>query len=441
MSEMLLRLRGLSQRPETSAVAVALALKGLGSVLAFAMLAIAARAMGADAFGTFTIWFSALLFLAVTAVFGQETILMRDWGRNVAARDYDRARTDLRHAMRVTLVLPLAAAGLVVVAAAATGQDGTFIACAAIFVVLASYLIVSSHAARTLVGLAQGDLHGEITWRLVVIAAAGAALLQQKSLSAAELLGWAAAGIALSLAFHVVSLRRALAGLPGRAGALRDIADWASRSARLWAGGVLEGANQYMEVFLIGLTLGPREAGLYFAASRLANVFAIIGTGLHNYSTREIARLQGVDDRGQLRRSLRLVSGVTAFLIAGGFGLMLIAGKPLLSLFGPAFTDGYLALMVLSVGAAVTALGGPAPAVLRLTGNEGLYTRLLAGFVLARAVAVVLLASSFGLLGAALASAACACACAIAVNHACRTRVAVDPAVTIFLTGQERPAR
>jgi O-antigen/teichoic acid export membrane protein len=196
-----------------------------------------------------------------------------------------------------------------------------------------------------------------------------------------------------------------------------------------------------MDVFLIGLTLGAREAGLYYAASRLANVFAIVGTGLHNFSTREIARLQADHQRVELRRSLRLVSAVTAVLIAAGLAVVLLAGKPLLGLFGPTFEEGYLALVVLAIGAAVTALGGPAPAVLRLTGNEGAYTRIIAGFVLTRAALVVLLAPTVGLLGAAIASAACSCACAVAVNRACRTRVALDPAVTIFLTGHERLAR
>lgn len=434
-------LRAQARRPESGGVVVALVLKGLGSVLTFAMLAIAARALGPEEFGTFTIWFSALLFLAVAAVFGQETVLMRDWGRHAGAGDYDSARSALRRSLLTTLTLPLAVAAFVAAVATATRHDGAFLACAAAFVVLAAYLIVSAHAARTLVGIRQGDLHGEITWRIVVIAALGGALALQRPVTATDLLGWAALGMAVSVAFHARAIQRVLAALPGRAVAPGSMGAWAARSARLWAGGVLEGANQYMEVFLIGLTLGAREAGLYYAASRLANVFAIVGTGLHNFSTREIARLQADHHRAELRRSLRLVSAVTAILIAAGFAVILLVGKPLLGLLGPAFTDGYLALVVLASGAAVTALGGPAPAVLRLTGNEGVYTGIIAVFVVARAILVVLLAPAFGLVGAALASAACSCVCAIAVNRACRTRVALDPAVTIFLTGHERLAR
>ncbi|HEX8416837.1 MAG TPA: hypothetical protein VF641_04460, partial [Methylobacterium sp.] len=211
---MLRPLRVLACRPDSVGVLVALALKGAGSVLTFAMLAIAARAMGPEEFGTFTIWFSALLFLAVTTVFGQETVVMRDWGRHAGTGDYDRARSALRRSVLVALALPLAAVPAVAAAATATRHDGWFLACAAAFVVVASYLIVSAHAARTLVDIRQSDLHGEITWRIVVIAALGTALALHMPVTATALLGWAALGMAVSLAFHIVAIRRVLAALP-----------------------------------------------------------------------------------------------------------------------------------------------------------------------------------------------------------------------------------
>ena len=59
--------------------AAALAIKFTGSVLGFAMFALAARSMEAHDFGTLAVIFNAMSFLAVIAACGQETLIVRSW--------------------------------------------------------------------------------------------------------------------------------------------------------------------------------------------------------------------------------------------------------------------------------------------------------------------------------------------------------------------------
>ena len=59
--------------------AAALAIKFTGSILGFAMLALAARSMEPHAFGTLAVIFNAMSFLAVIAACGQETLIVRSW--------------------------------------------------------------------------------------------------------------------------------------------------------------------------------------------------------------------------------------------------------------------------------------------------------------------------------------------------------------------------
>jgi len=100
--------------------------------------------------------------------------------------------------------------------------------------------------------------------------------------------------------------------------------------------------------------------------------------------------------------------------------------------------DQYPILILLSLGTAVGALAGPAPALLVLTGHEGTYSAIAGVSVVMRIVALLLLASLFGATGAAVASLAGSIFTAVALNVASRRLVGADPAVTVLLSPEPR---
>ena len=59
--------------------AAALVIKFTASILGFVMFALASREMGLEAFGSVAIIFNAMSFLAVVALWGQETLIIRSW--------------------------------------------------------------------------------------------------------------------------------------------------------------------------------------------------------------------------------------------------------------------------------------------------------------------------------------------------------------------------
>lgn len=424
-------------RREFRGVALALTLKVGGSVLAFAMLTLSARAMGLGEFGLFVIWFSALSFLSATILMGQEALIMVDWQQSLTGRGPQAARAILRRSTLAVGVTALLGGGATVVVGRLTDHDYAFSLWAAAFTILLAGLVYGTHVARLIVGIAHGDAYFELTWRIFPMGGALAALLLGTPFDAEAFFFLASIGIALSLALQTVGIHRAIDALPASPpldlASIGDVRDWVSRSASLWIGGVLDAANQYAEVFLIGLLVSPIDAGLYYAAARLAAVFAIITAGLHVFSTREIARHAGDASHDALRRSLRLVASVTAVIIAGSICAVLFEGPLLLTVFGEAFQAAYGPLLVLSIGVAFTALGGPAPAVLRLTGHQTLYAQVTAVFVVIRCISIVVAAVNAGLMGAAVASAACSVAYTFALNRACRSRVTIDPSVLVLL--------
>jgi O-antigen/teichoic acid export membrane protein len=200
----------------------------------------------------------------------------------------------------------------------------------------------------------------------------------------------------------------------------------------MWSAGVLEAANQYLEVLLIGLVLSPTAAGGYFVASRFANVFAMVAGSLNNFSAREIARDHYGAAAQRVLETLRKIGLISTLLVVAGIALVIGAGRELLALFGPAYVSQYPLLVILSAGTACLTLAGPAPAILLVTGHEGLYSRIVALAGLARCVALAILAWVYGPVGAAVASAGASIGLAVALTAACRRRANLDPAVTAF---------
>ena len=81
------------------------------------------------------------------------------------------------HVGRGSLVLALG----VVAAGWIMGSDPRLVAAAAIFLITLTLFLFSAHVNRAVIGILSGDVH-DMTWRLIVILGAGAALLSQREL-------------------------------------------------------------------------------------------------------------------------------------------------------------------------------------------------------------------------------------------------------------------
>ena len=83
--------------------AIALSIKFSGSILGFAMFALCARHMDHVAFGSLAIIFNAMSFLAVVALCGQETLIVRSWDEYCASGRPALARGALRFGLTIVL--------------------------------------------------------------------------------------------------------------------------------------------------------------------------------------------------------------------------------------------------------------------------------------------------------------------------------------------------
>ena len=429
----------LAEHPVIGAV-LSLAMKVSGSVAALVMFALAARSMAVADFGLLVIAFNAVSFLAVLAVLGQDTLILRSWGE-FFERSPALARGAIVYGLRVTIVgAVLAVGGFVVWAGAIDGRLARpdLVAVAA-FLLTQTLLHYASSLTRAVRGVFHSEPNRELTWRLPLVAVLGWTLFAGRETSIASFFAVAAAGQLAALVFQSIAIAN---GLPATIrGARAEIAggDWTRRSAAMTTAAMAEAANQYADVVLIGALAGPVASAGYFVAARIASVFPMLTSGLHNYSASRIAELYYGGRAHELQRLLARVMMLALALVALLMVVIAFAGPWLLALFGAQYRDEYAVLMLLAGVSAFTTLMGPGSMMMLTMGHERLYLKLVVGALAVRIAALVALVPTFGILGAAIAVGLAIVPFTGLVAWLCARDTGVDPsALAIVKMGKDR---
>lgn len=224
-------------------------------------------------------------------------------------------------------------------------------------------------------------------------------------------------------AFQTLRLRRRLRGVTEKAPPAFDFRGWLAISVPIL---LVEGFFQLItsaDVIMVSFFRPPDEVAVYFAAARtlaLAHFvyFAVRSATAHRYS-----RLYQAGDRDGLAALAADTARWTFWPTLAIALLLALAGPLLLSLFGPAFTDGYPILLVLLAGVLARASVGPVDALLTMAGEQN---RCAAIYALTFALNVGLnlaLIPLFGIMGAGLATATAMVFEAAALYHQAQTRL------------------
>lgn len=159
------------------------------------------------------------------------------------------------------------------------------------------------------------------------------------------------------------------------------------------------------DVVIVGFYLPPDQVAIYFAAAKTIVLMQFVFFAVKAAAAPRMAALIAQDDK----RGLAVFAGQTArwtFWPSLFIGmLVLLAGPLLLSLFGPAFTQGYGLMFFLFAGFLIKATIGPGETLLNMAGKQQLCVAL---YVIAFASSIILniiLIPVYGLNGAAAAAA------------------------------------
>jgi O-antigen/teichoic acid export membrane protein len=424
----------------TRGVAGTILLKVLSGGLAFALFSLAARAMSPEAFGVFAAWLCVAQIGSVVGLVGQEMVLVRFLNEYTVLGRTDLTKGVLLSSLKISTVATLAAIVVIAAAGGMRGESGLLILSVAFFMGVNAGLMLGSQIARSLVSILMGEGNREFFWRVVVVLFLSGLLFGNGGLNPTELFTVMAMAMLVGLIVQAVSIGAALPGIRNVT-AKFDIRRWRTSALHFWLASILEAANQYFDVILIYWMLDPATAGIYFAASRLANMFAMLSAALYTFAARRLPSLYFSKNHEEFEHTLVLMAEVTALCVGGGLIGIWVGAPYLLGLFGPAFAAQQWTLVVLAVGTAFQAAGGPAAAVLQLTGHESGYVPVVAANVLIRLLGFLILIPWLGVLGAALSATLSLAIATIALNWLCRRRTGVDPSVLVLFSLRKTKAR
>ncbi|WP_280949662.1 lipopolysaccharide biosynthesis protein [Pseudorhizobium pelagicum] len=161
------------------------------------------------------------------------------------------------------------------------------------------------------------------------------------------------------------------------------------------------------DVWLIAGKLGPEEAGVYGAASRLALMVGIPAQIGISVILGRIAQLAAVNNNAGIENTAREAAfAFTIFGAAIAVPFIFYGNGTMTAVYGPAFGEGGLLLGILALGQLTTAIAGPAQSVMMMNGGATammLLTLCVATFNILLGYVIGL---SFGAVGVAL----CYCA-------------------------------
>lgn len=420
------------RRDVTRGVVGTILLKVGSGALAFALFSLAARTMTPDGFGIFATWLSVAQIAAVVGLVGQEALLVRFLNEYQVNERPDLSKGLLLSSFRISAVAMLIAIAAVALAAHIRGDGWLLIITVSAYIAVSAGLMFGSQIARSLVSILMGEGNREFFWRVFVVLFLLALLFGHRQLDPVELIAAMTVAMSAGLIAQIVAIARALPDLRTTATSAEP-SRWRSSALHFWLASILEVANQYFDVILVYWMLDPTTAGVYFAASRLANIFAMLSAALYTFGARRLPSLYFAKNHREFERTLQLMAEVTGLCVIAGLALIWIGGPSLLSLFGPHFTEQHSVLIVLAIGTAIQAAGGPSAAILQLTGHERIYVPVVAANVALRLLGFLVLIPWLGVLGAAIAATVSLALTTIVLNVLCRQRAGVDPSVLVLL--------
>jgi O-antigen/teichoic acid export membrane protein len=423
----------LMSRHLNQGVALTIFLQFGGAIVAFAMYSLAARVLSPVDFGHLAMWLCVSQMASVLALLGQEMFVLRSLNEYAVADRPDLSKGSLLFSIAIVAVIPLLLAICIgLTGVFRLGEDPDLMIAAGLFLIACSAITLSSHVARSTVGILLAEGMRDFFWRTLVVIVLVALIATRTIIKIDQFFMISSAGIGLALMVQITAIALRLPRRIVHAKASWQFGRWVKVSSGFWASAILETVNQYFDVVIVYWFLDPASAGAYFVASRLANMFAVPSGALHNFATRRIPTLYFGGRINELNQMLKLMAEVQLLCVAAGIAILGFGAETILGLFGPDFVAQKWTLIILAAGTAFYAAGGPASSVLMIAGHEGRYPWIVAANIALRFMGFAIFIPLFGLQGAALAAATSLGIVTIVLNILCRRWLGLNPSVLIL---------
>lgn len=401
--------------------------------LTYFMYVVMSRLMGEAEYGYFAFGLSLATVLAIGANYGQQTAILRYWPEESVGGRADKALEALRAGGAITLIAGLfVTLGLLLVSffvqlfGEAAGPVAHLYAAAALVLpmALAEYW---GAAVRAQGSVWTSQVPRDILWRIAAPLTVVGLYALGDPVNGWQALLVTAVTLALALVLQYVWAERRGYAIAAGAEGLPDY--WKMRrTASHWflLAAVIDSAALNMDTIFVGLLVNAESAGTYFNAFRTAGLLTLFMFALNLVVAPMLARHY---HSGEMRKAQAIVAlGAWAGFV---FSLVVfigfyVFGDLLLSLFGGSNTDGWLILMLLSVGLLFDAATGPSRIVMLMTGHERAFVRIFGSVQIAGMAVQLAVIPIWGPVGAALVNMLARIICQVAIATWNRRRIGID---------------
>lgn len=179
---------------------------------------------------------------------------------------------------------------------------------------------------------------------------------------------------------------------------------WVAISAPMF---LVEGFYNLMtniDILVVGALMEPDRAAVYFATVKTLALVHFVYFAVRAAAANRFSQYYYSGDRTQMTSFIRETLHWTFWPSIAISIVLLLLGKPLLSLFGPGFVDGYPLLFIFVIGLAVRASVGPAESILTMAGEQRICAAIFMAAFAVNAALNFLLIPIWGLTGAAIAT-------------------------------------
>jgi O-antigen/teichoic acid export membrane protein len=237
----------------------------------------------------------------------------------------------------------------------------------------------------------------------LVLAAVGGVWMAGWSLDATATTGLYGAASAVGLGFLVW---RITTSTPAEVVTAAPDPDplWLRAALPLLVTGIARDLNAEAGMLVMGTFLPPDDAGLFRAATRLASLPTFVLTAMNLSFQPVAAALFATGDLAAIERLGVRASRVAVVLSLPIVAVFLLAGGPVLSVFGPGFSEAAPALAILAFGHLFNVACGSVGVILVACRREDDAARGLVFSCVVTLAANLVLVSTLGLIGAAIAT-------------------------------------
>jgi O-antigen/teichoic acid export membrane protein len=187
---------------------------------------------------------------------------------------------------------------------------------------------------------------------------------------------------------------------------------WSTVTAPIFISNVVFIVFSRMDVVMVGILVGPKEAGIYAVAMRAGNLAQIGQTAMTATVAPRMSELYWSKREDELQH---LVLTAVRWVFIPSLGLAIVMSlfaTPILAVFGHAFIAGRWVLIWIVVGQLVSVASGPVGWLMNLTGRQNETAIVFGATAALTMVGYFVLIPPLGMVGAAIANSA-----AIAVRN------------------------